>query len=239
MKAMILAAGLGTRLRPLTNSAPKALVEINGISMLEITVKKLVGAGVKALIINVHHLGEKIKEFLAEKRNFNIRIEISREQTLLETGGGLKNAAWFFDDGEPFFLHNVDAFTEINLKEMYEAHVRNRNMVTLAVQNRESSRKLIFDKDFNLIGFRHLGQAAPSGMPESKPMAFNSVHVISPEFFEKMTETGVFSIMETYFRMAKEGIEIKGFDAGNVYFKDIGTPAKLEELRRHQASKDP
>ena len=126
MKAMILAAGLGTRLRPLTDNIPKALVELNGRTLLEITIDRLKSFGVTEIIVNVHHHAEKVAAFLKSKNNFGIRIELSREDgLLLDTGGGLKKAAWFFQEensDEPFLLHNVDVLTTIDFRQMLAAH---------------------------------------------------------------------------------------------------------------------
>src|SRR5229473_1285608 len=158
MKAMILAAGLGTRLRPLTDNIPKALVELNGRTLLEITIERLKSFGVTETIVNVHHLAEKVAAFLKSKTNFGIRIELSREDDLLlDTGGGLKKAAWFFQEensAEPFLLHNVDVLTTIDFRQMLEAHKKSSALATLAVQQRPSSRQLLFDDKGFLCGRR-------------------------------------------------------------------------------------
>ena len=149
MKAMVLAAGLGTRLRPLTDARPKALVEINGRTLLEITLARLRGFGVREVIVNVHHFADLVVSYLAEKQNFGMRIEVSREDVLLDTGGGLKKAAWFFrEDGgdEPFLLHNVDVISDIDLAQMVAFHRSRQALATLAVQERRSSRQLLFDE---------------------------------------------------------------------------------------------
>src|ERR1700674_5408097 len=150
MKAMILAAGLGTRLRPLTDDRPKALVEIAGRTLLEITLSRLRSFGVTEVIVNVHHFAEMILDYLKTHDNFGMRIEVSREEVLLDTGGGLKKAAWFFlEDStrldEPFLLHNVDVISTIDLRQMTQFHSENTALATLAVQNRETSRYLFFN----------------------------------------------------------------------------------------------
>src|SRR6202142_1037645 len=157
MKAMVLAAGLGTRLRPLTENRPKALVEIGGRTLLEITLSRLRGFGVREVIINVHHFADMIVEFLKSNNNFEMRIEVSREDVLLDTGGGLKKAAWFFlDDAkrldEPFLLHNVDVISAIDLHRLMRFHVEKRAIATLAMQHRESSRQLLFNEQLQLCG---------------------------------------------------------------------------------------
>src|SRR5215468_7400846 len=159
MKAMVLAAGLGTRLRPLTNDRPKALVEINGRTLLEITLTRLRSFGVREVIINVHHFADMILHYLHENNYFGMRIEISREEVLLDTGGGLKKAAWFFlEDSkpseEPLLLHNVDVISAIDLGRMVQFHIENRALATLAVQKRETSRYLLFDECLQLCGRR-------------------------------------------------------------------------------------
>jgi NDP-sugar pyrophosphorylase family protein len=160
MKAMILAAGLGTRLRPLTDTRPKALVEINGRTLLEITLARLRTFGITEVIINVHHLAGQIIDYLRSKNNFNLRIEISREDDLLlDTGGGLKRASWFFLEDpnrldEPFLLHNVDVLTTIDFAQMLQFHKDHQALATLAVQSRPSSRQLLFNENLELSGRR-------------------------------------------------------------------------------------
>ena len=151
MKAMILAAGLGTRLRPLTDNRPKALVEVAGRTMLEITLSRLRAFDVREVIINVHHFADMIIEYLKANDNFGMHIEVSREEALLDTGGGLKKAAHFFledSDGSdrPFILHNVDVISTIDLRRMVQFHTENKALATLAVQDRETSRYLLFDE---------------------------------------------------------------------------------------------
>jgi NDP-sugar pyrophosphorylase family protein len=167
MKAMILAAGLGTRLRPLTDTRPKALVEVVGRTLLEITLTRLSSFGVREVIINVHHFPDMILDYLQAHNNFGLHIEISREEQLLDTGGGLKKASWFFlqdfaHSEEPFILHNVDVISTINLRRMLEFHCEKQALATLAVQHRESSRQLLFDADFRLCG----RYASPAQLPE-------------------------------------------------------------------------
>src|SRR2546429_1547339 len=145
MKAMILAAGLGTRLRPLTDNRPKALVEIAGRTMLEITLVRLRSFGIREVIVNVHHFADLVIEYLKAHGNFGMRIEISREDVLLDTGGGLKKAAWFFEGStDPFILHNVDVLSTIDLHRMVKFHVENDSLATLAMKDRKSSRYLLF-----------------------------------------------------------------------------------------------
>ncbi len=162
MKAMILAAGLGTRLKPLTNTRPKALVELSGRTLLEITLTRLRSFGITEVIINVHHFADQVIAYLKSHNNFGLRIEISREEVLLDTGGGLKKAAWFFledparpnssQKDEPLLLHNVDVISNIDLRRMLQFHTENQALATLAVQTRETSRPLLFDDQNHLRG---------------------------------------------------------------------------------------
>ncbi len=159
MKAMILAAGLGTRLRPLTDNRPKALVEVAGRTMLEITLIRLRSFGIREVIVNVHHFADMIVEYLKTNHNFGMRIEISREEVLLDTGGGLKKAAYFFRErssspDESFILHNVDVISTIDLGRVVQFHVDKRALATIAVQNRKTSRYLLFDDSLQLCGRR-------------------------------------------------------------------------------------
>ena len=154
MKAMILAAGLGTRLRPLTDDRPKALVEIAGRTLLEITLSRLRSFGIREVIINVHHFADMIVEYLKRNDNFGMRIEVSREEVLLDTGGGLKKAAHFFSRipsrrDEPFIVHNVDVISTIDLRRMVQFHTENQALATLAVKDRETSRYLLFDEQLS------------------------------------------------------------------------------------------
>jgi NDP-sugar pyrophosphorylase family protein len=235
MKAMILAAGLGTRLRPLTNDRPKALVEVAGRTLLEITLARLRSFGVREVIVNVHHFADLVVEFLKKHDNFGMRIEVSREEILLDTGGGLKKAGWFFLEGasnEPFILHNVDVISTIDLSRMVQFHKDNRALATLAVQDRKTSRYLLFDEQQRLCG-RRAGVDGKSELirPSAKPqaLAFSGVHVISPRLIEKMTEDGAFSIIDSYLRLAGERETILGFRADEYEWRDLGKPENVLE----------
>ena len=235
MKAMILAAGLGTRLRPLTDSQPKALVEIGGRTLLEITLARLRAFGVSEVIINVHHFADMIVEHLKANQNFGMRIEVSREDVLLDTGGGLKKAAWFFEDGksdDPFILHNVDVISSIDLARMIGFHSDHQALATLAVQNRETSRYLLFDDASRLCGRRFARDAKTESVPCSHPaqaLAFSGIHVISPRLLNMMSEEGAFSIIACYLRLAAQGERIHGFRADEFYWLDLGTPENIAQ----------
>jgi NDP-sugar pyrophosphorylase family protein len=234
MKAMVLAAGLGTRLRPLTDSRPKALVEVGGHTLLEITLARLRGFGVQDVIINAHHFAPMIADYLKRNQNFGMNIEISVEQDLLDTGGGLKKAAHFFladsaDREEPFLLHNVDVVSTIDLPRMVKFHVEQKALATLAVQDRKSSRYLLFGESSELCG-RRLGKSAPELVRPSEQvqqLAFCGVHVISPGLLTMMSEEGAFSIITTYLRLAALGEKILGFRADEYSWRDLGRPEDL------------
>ena len=224
MKAMILAAGLGTRLRPLTDDRPKALVEVAGRTLLEICLERLRGFGVSEVIVNTHHFADMVQTYLEAHGNFGTRIEISREETLLDTGGGLKQAAWFFGDDEPFLVHNVDVMSSIDLGAMVRFHRKRGALATLAVQARKSSRYLLFDEDGLLCG-RETTLVRDCG--ETTALAFAGIHVVSPRIFSEMTETGAFSIIDAYLRLAKAGERIVAFRADGSAWRDLGRPESI------------
>jgi mannose-1-phosphate guanylyltransferase len=243
MKAMILAAGLGTRLRPLTDNRPKALIEVSGHPLLEIALLRLRAFGIREVIVNVHHFADMVVDYLQKNANFGMRIEISREEVLLDTGGGLRKAAWFFlEDGnrEPFVLHNVDVLSTIDFGAMLQFHRDNNALATLAVQKRESSRQLLFDESSQLCG-RQAGrdQAVEIVRPCSKtqPLAFSGIHVISPRILPAITEEGVFSIIQSYLRLAGQGEKILAYRADQYYWRDLGKTehlAQAEQDVKHQ-----
>ena len=237
---MVLAAGLGTRLRPLTNDRPKALVEIGGRTLLEITLTRLASFGVREVIINVHHFADMVADYLKAHRNFDMRVEISREDDLLlDTGGGLKRAAWFFLQDparldEPFLLHNVDVVSKIDLRQLLEYHAKNGALATLAVQQRESSRQLLFEREGELCG-RWINGQDPEFLrstPNVTAFAFSGIHAISPRLLPKINEDGVFSIIDTYLRLAGEGEKIFAFRADGSYWRDLGKLGDLQQAER-------
>lgn len=237
MKAMILAAGVGSRLRPLTDDTPKALIEVGGVPMIEHVIGRLKAAGATEIVVNLFHLGDRIVDFLASKGNFELHIEFTREVELLDTGGGLKNAAQFFDDGKPFFLHNVDVLSEVDLAGLHRTHQESKALATLAVQSRTSSRLLLFDHDGRLCGreTRDGVQWAKAPVPVAQRLAFTGIHVIDPAIFSGMTETGSFPITQTYLRLAGEGEQIRAYCVDGSYWQDIGSAEKLEQARRRFA----
>lgn len=233
MRAMILAAGLGTRLRPLTDDRPKALVEINGRTLLEITLARLRSAGAREVIVNTHYFAGMIADYLRQ-HDFGMRIEISYEEELLDTGGGLKKAAWFFleqGSDEPFFLHNVDVLSSIDLQRMSRSHSESGELATLAVKERGASRQLLFDEQLQLCGRRTGEGAAEMARPaaHTQALAFCGIHVISPKIFRLMNEEGAFSIIESYLRLARQGEKILAFRADEYDWRDAGTPESVRE----------
>ena len=243
MRAMILAAGLGTRLRPLTDKRPKALVEINGHTLLEITLTRLRSFGIRDVIVNVHHLGGMIVDYLKANANFGMNIEVSQEDVLLDTGGGLKKAAQFFLEGDsdkPFLLHNVDVLSTIDFDRMLQFHQQHKSLATLAVQKRESSRLLLFDEQLQLCGRRSKDSPADEIVrpcphnPRRWP--FTGIHIISPRIFSLLTEDGIFPIVPAYLRLASLGERIVAFRADDYYWRDLGTAASLQQAAQDASS---
>jgi NDP-sugar pyrophosphorylase family protein len=234
MKAMILAAGRGTRLGAVTADCPKALVEIDGITLLERVVRRLVAAGATEVIINLHHRGEMIPPFVEQHGLFGLqRIAYSEEPELLDTGGGLKAAAWFFDDGRSFLVHNTDVLSDIDLAALLRAHAESDALVTLAAKARPTARPLLFDAEGRLVGRRMAGQGdiivrSPRGEPV--PLGFCGVQAVSPALFAKMTETGAFPIADCYLRLAGGGEPIFVHRVDDARWRDCGRPEDLRPL---------
>ena len=215
MKAMIFAAGLGTRLRPITNDRPKALAEIHGTPLLEIIICRLINYGFNDIIVNVHHFADKVIDFLNSKNNFGIDLQISNEKgDLLDTGGGLKKAAWFFDDNEPFLVHNVDTLTDIDLADYYKYHLRSNALATLLVRHRPGSRFFLFNEDKRLCGWENVltneKVVAVDSNSALEQLAFSCLHIIHPDIFKLIDQTGCFSIIDVYLRLAKSN-KIMGY----------------------------
>jgi NDP-sugar pyrophosphorylase family protein len=243
MKAMVLAAGLGTRLRPLTNDRPKALVEVDGRTLLEITLQRLRSFGVNEIIVNTHHFADQVAAYLHAHNNFGMRVEISHEEDLLDTGGGLKKTAPFFLDGansdEPFLIHNVDVLSSIDLARMVQFHRESAALATLAMQDRSTSRYLLFDSRSLLCGRR----AGVDGQPEwarpahdAQARAFCGIHVLSPRIFPLMQEIGAFSIIDVYLRLAALGEQIAAYSANGTYWRDLGRPESITQAAHDIAS---
>ena len=239
MKAMIFAAGLGTRLRPLTNDRPKALVEVGGKTMLEHVIIKLAKAGFDDITINIHHFGEKIIEFLELNENFGLNIHISDERDmLLDTGGGILKARPFLDGDEPFLVHNADILTDIDLYAIYQHHVESCAMATVLVKDRITSRYFVFDDDYRLQGWinKSTGETRPAAFVHREglnELAFGGIHVISPSIFEPLEEysqgQAKFSITPFYVDECHTHL-IKGYIQDSPYtWLDVGKPETLKD----------
>jgi NDP-sugar pyrophosphorylase family protein len=232
MKAMILAAGRGSRLKSITENTPKALVKAGAMSLLERLILKLKVQGVSSIVINVHHHSGQIIDFLRQKDNFGIPINISDEtDQLLETGGGILKAAPYFVGDEPFIVHNVDILSDLDLRAIYKEHIKSGALATLAVKQRDTSRYFLFDEAITLKGWenRSTGEKIIPGGDEASllPMAFSGIHVISPKIFPLITETGVFSIVDTYLRLCNKEL-IKGYRHDGGLWIDAGKPEGLD-----------
>jgi NDP-sugar pyrophosphorylase family protein len=236
MKAMIFAAGRGERLKPLTNHTPKALVELNGIPLIERVIQKLIKHGISEIIINVHYLAEQIIDFLESKNNFGIRIEISDEtDLLLDTGGGLKKASWFFDDQVPFILYNTDIISNIDINQMFEQHTSGNVIATLAVRNRISSRYFLFNDDNELCGWKNTKthqEIIRTKSDQLYPYAFSGVHIVSPEIFNHLPTEECYSIVNTYLKLSKK-FKILAYLHNSNYWFDIGDSVKLKEAEEY------
>jgi NDP-sugar pyrophosphorylase family protein len=238
MRAMIFAAGLGTRLKPLTDTLPKALVPIAGKPLLEHVILKLKAAGFDEIIVNIHHFPDQIIDFLKANDNFGIRIEVSDERDqLLDTGGGIRKVASFFDDGKPFLVHNVDILSNLDLKELYNQHLRTNSLATLVVSERDTFRYLLFDDNLRLNGWinEKTGETKPAGL--SKPelynkLAFSGIQVLSPQVFDLMKELEPkFTIMDFYLSNAPTQL-ISGFIPADYKMLDVGKLNVLDEAEK-------
>lgn len=235
MKAMIFAAGMGTRLKPLTDNLPKALIPVKGKPMLEHIILKLKNAGFTEQVINIHHEGQQIIDFLKANHNFGVDIDISDERDyLLDTGGGIKQAARFFHD-EPFLVHNVDILSNVDLNLLYNKHLETNPTATLLVSKRKTSRYLLFNKENRLCGWRnHETGEVKSFYPDFDPTqyneyAFGGIHVLSPSIFEWMEEwTGKFPIINFYLSVCAK-TNIQAYEAENLRLLDIGKPESLKK----------
>jgi NDP-sugar pyrophosphorylase family protein len=232
---MVFAAGVGSRLRPLTDHVPKALIEVGGRPLLELVFQRLMRVGVDYGVVNVHHESEQIEAFLNSGR-IGIPVAVSREPELLDTGGGLKKAASLLAGEGPFFIHNVDVVSAIDLGALYAQHARSGALVTVAVQPRPRGRAFLFDRDGRLAGW----EEAPGGRREwagtansdVERLGFCGIHVASPSLLGRLSETGAFPIVSAYLRLAGEGADIRAFRAHGVFWSDVGNAEKLEAIRR-------
>lgn len=235
MRAMLLAAGLGTRLKPFTDHHPKALAIVGGKTLLQRNVEYLIGNGVTDIIINVHHFSDQIIAALSGYNNFGINIQVSDEsEEVLETGGGLLKARGFFKDNSPFILMNVDILTDLNIRSMILQHISSKSLATLAVTNRKTSRYLLFDSDRQLCGWKNVKTGEQKISREStdvEALAFSGIHIISPEIFPMVSLSGKFSMIELYLALAKTE-SIHAYDHTGSKFMDVGTPASIQEAAK-------
>lgn len=225
MEGFILAAGLGTRLRPLTDDRPKALVEINGTTLLELAINRLEDAGIGHIVVNVHHFADKVVDFV-RGRQWQATIDISDErEMLLDTGGGLKKAAPLFSGKENILIHNVDILSVVDLKDVERKHVEEGNLVTLCVSRRETKRLLEFDSDGLLLGRAEQG------------LAFSGISVVSPALFALLPEADKpYPVIDEYIRLGREGQRIGSYLHAADRWLDVGKPETLEMAKRWRLS---
>jgi len=230
MKALILAAGLGTRLFPYTSDRPKALVELNGITLLERAIRKVNELNVSEIVINIHHFGEHIIEFLDEKENFHLPIKISDERDqLLDTGGAILKARPLLGDLEPFLVYNVDILSSIDLNELSVYHTSRGGLATMAVRDRMTDRYMVFNPEMILSGWRNIKTGEEKLVRNSNRLenyAFSGIQIVEPEIFSLITETGKFSVIQLYLRLAGQH-NIYGFSDQSSLWMDLGRPEQL------------
>jgi NDP-sugar pyrophosphorylase family protein len=230
MQAMILAAGLGTRLKPVTDELPKALVEVNGKTLLEIAIRNLIENDFRRIVINVHHFADKVKDFI-NKNTFAADIFISDESDLLlDTGGGIKHAQKFFDNS-PILVHNVDIISNLNLKEFYQYHLSDDAIASLVVSNRESNRYLLFNEDNVLCGWEDIKNNEKIIVRDDSKLdqlAFSGIHILNPHLIELFPKEEVFSVIKAYLNIAGKE-DIHAFVSNDIKWIDVG---KVDSLKR-------
>lgn len=235
MKAMILAAGRGTRLQPLTKTTPKALVRLSDKPLLDYVLQKLKDTRVQEVVINLHHFADQIKTYIEKKPISGLKISFSYEKELLDTGGGLKKASWFFNDKQPFILHNVDVLSEIDLTEMLKFHLDQTADVTLAVKDRKTSRYFLFDKHRGLAGWESVKdkkvEMVRNTGEDLKRLSFLGIHILSPRIFSYFPEADEFSIIPFYLDLARQQRRILAYDCPDEFWLDVG---KKENLKAAQ-----
>ena len=233
MKALLFAAGLGTRLKEHTQDKPKALVSLAGKPLLQHAIEYLKSNGILDITINVFHFAEQIISFLEENKSFGVNIHISDERDqLLETGGGLKKASSFLMGKEPILIYNVDVISNLDLNSLLNFHLQQNALATLAVRTRETSRNLMFDQNMFLAGWKNLNTgktriSREDSFENARPLAFSGIHIIQPELLELITEEGRFPIIDLYLRLAKD-YPIKGFIDTSSIWLDLGKPEQLQ-----------
>lgn len=231
MKAMLFAAGLGTRLRPLTNDRPKALVEVNGKSLLEIQLRRLHAFGISEVVVNVHHYADMVIAHLEAIDLPGLNIQVSDERdALLETGGGLKKAGPQLAGSDPVLICNVDVLTNLDLGQMLRHFLASGALALMAVRKRETSRYLMWDESLRLMGWKNqkTGETKGSVSPSCIPLAFSGIHIISPDFISLIKQKGKFSIIDSYLNLCKEHL-ILGYPHDSDLWLDVGKPAALKQ----------
>lgn len=244
MQAMILAAGFGTRLGEASKTTPKCLFEANGKTMLERVAQRLIAFGVTRLVINLHHLGDQIEQYVHQQQDFGIEVFFSEEKgQVLGTGGGILAARKFLEDGGDFYVHNGDVYSEIDLADLMKSHKDKNPLATLAVMDRDTSRYLLFDSGQRLVGWKNTKDKKRHVVAECESTTqkgFSGIHVISSSIFSELEKESdeFFSIITTYLSATKTGSSVQAYDVGNAYWKDMGTPEQLMELEQFLSTKE-
>ena len=232
MKALIFAAGLGTRLKEHTADKPKALVLLAGKPLLQHAIEKLMMHQITDITVNVFHFADQIIAFLENNPFPGLKIHISDERDeLLDTGGGLRNAATFLTGHEPILIYNVDVISNLNLNLLENHHRQSGALVTLVVRQRETARYLMFDKQLQLSGWKNFSNGETKicreeNFPKATPYAFSGIQIVQPEIFSLISETGKFPIMDLYLRLAKKE-KVAGFIDTSTTWMDLGKPDQL------------
>jgi NDP-sugar pyrophosphorylase family protein len=235
MRALILAAGFGTRLQPITNKIPKALVEIKGKTLLERAILYLQKNNVKEILVNTHHFSEQIEKFLKDTK-FDIPIKTIFEPEILDTGGAIKNAQTFLQDSDPFLVYNVDIVTDLNLKTAIDFHVENNNLATLLVKNRSTQRPFVVDSNNLIIGHKNLTRDEKRIVKKDfqeplRDTGFLGIHILSSRIFEFMPQENVFGVTPFYLNLIKDHKSINVFDCNDCFWEDVGSLDKLKDIR--------
>jgi NDP-sugar pyrophosphorylase family protein len=233
VKALLFAAGLGTRLKEYTSDKPKALVVVAGKPLLQHAIEYLKKNDISDITINVFHYADQIISFLDENKSFGANLHISDERDqLLETGGGLKKAGKYLSGKEPVLLYNVDIISNLDLKLLYDFHLKQNALATLVVRKRETSRYLMIDQNMNLAGWKNqqsgeIRVCRSDSIENAQPLAFSGIHIIQPELLDLITEEGKFPIMDLYLRLAQNHT-IKAFVDTSTIWLDLGKPDQLQ-----------
>jgi MurNAc alpha-1-phosphate uridylyltransferase len=237
MRAMILAAGFGSRLGEIGKTTPKCLLQVAGKSLLEYAIERLAAAGVTQAVINLHHLSARVQEYVSARSTWPLRIEFSPEASILGTGGGLKAARALLDHHEPFFVHNADIYCEFDLRKLYQEHLKTGALATLLTRPSAGTKALLFDAQQQLRGWQSPeNERYPElrSVADAQALGFCGVQVVSPGFFRYMQPfQGQFSVLQPALEAAIAGEPVRSFALGGAYWKDVGTPQAVAELERY------